>query len=204
MSTTMTVKGHVTTPKKTREVLRLSPRDAIDAMDNQLATLEQQLDEMREEHSGEDGLLAEVIEGEGDKQKITVKAVKTRLKQIDQDPDYADERAALATYAELLDQQLDAKGNRKAAQDDLDKKIDAIYPKLTEAEIKTLVIDDKWIARLQVAVQSELDRVSQTLTGRVRELAVRYAAPLPWLSDEVATLAARVEEHLKRMGATWN
>ena len=52
----------------------VAERDAIEALDNQLATLEQQLDEMREENGGEDGLLAEVIEGEGDKQKITAKA----------------------------------------------------------------------------------------------------------------------------------
>ena len=50
-------------------------------------------------------------------------------------------------------------------------------------------------------MQGELDRVSQTLTGRIRELAERYATPLPQLVDEVETLAARVEEHLKKMGA---
>ena len=50
---------------------------------------------------------------------------------------------------------------------------------------------------------SELDRVSQTLTGRIRELAERYAAPLPKLIDDVETLAARVEEHLKAIGASW-
>ena len=77
------------------------------------------------------------------------------------------------------------------------------YPKLTVAEIKTLVVDDKWMTRLSAAVQGELDRVSQTLTGRIRELAERYATPLPQLTDEVATLAARVEEHLKKMGASW-
>ena len=181
----------------------VAERDGIDVLDNQLAMLEQQLDEMREENSGEEGLLAEVIEGEGDKQKITAKAVKARLKEIRQDPDYAEEREALATYADLLEQQLAAKGKRKAAQDDLDRKIDAKYPKLTEAEIKTLVVDEKWMARLQAAVQGELDRVSQTLTGRICELAERYATPLPLLTDEVATLAARVEEHLKQMGVVW-
>lgn len=49
----------------------------------------------------------------------------------------------------------------------------------------------------------ELERVSQTLTGRMRELAERYAAPLPQLIDEVATLAACVEKHLAKMGASW-
>ncbi len=178
----------------------VAERDAIDALDSQLAALEQQLDEMREEHSGEDGLLGEVIEGEGDKQKISAKAVKARLKDIGQDPDYADERQALVAFADLLELQSDAKTERKAAQDELDKKIDARYPKLIETEIKTLVVDDKWMARLQDAVQGELDRVSQTLTGRIRELAERYAKPLPQLEREVTVLADRVEEHLKKMG----
>jgi hypothetical protein len=51
------------------------------------------------------------------------------------------------------------------------------------------------------AVQGELDRVSQTLTGRIRQLAERYATPLPQLVDEVEALAAKVNGHLKKMGA---
>ncbi len=74
------------------------------------------------------------------------------------------------------------------------------YARLTEDDIKTLVVDDKWLATLAGAVQGELDRVSQTLTGRIRQLAERYATPLPQLTGEVATLASCVEEHLKKMG----
>ncbi|MEX0900340.1 MAG: N-6 DNA methylase [Gammaproteobacteria bacterium] len=178
-------------------------RDAIEGLDNKLAALEQQLDEMLEEHSGEDGLLAEVIEGEGDKQKIAAKAVKARLKEIGKDRLFADERKVLKTYSDLLEQQSKAKKKRKTAQEDLDKKIDAKYPKLAEAEIKSLVVDDKWMTRLSAAVQGELDRVSQTLTGRIRQLAERYATPLPMLTEEVETLTARVEKHLAKMGAVW-
>jgi len=181
----------------------VAERDAIEALENQLAGLEQQLDEMREENSGEEGLLAEVIEGEGEKQKIAAKAVKARLKEIGEEPVYAEERAALQAHADLLEQETEAKAKRKAGQEDLDKKIDAKYPKLTEAEIKTLVVDDKWMARIAVAMHGELNRVSQTLTGRIRELAERYATPLPMLAEEADTLTARVEEHLKRMGAVW-
>ena len=107
------------------------------------------------------------------------------------------------TTLALLDKQADAKARLKAAQEDLDAKLDAKYPKLTEDEIKTLVVDDKWLATLAAAVQGELDRVSQTLTGRIRQLAERYATPLPQLTDEVAALAARVDGHLKKMGAVW-
>jgi type I restriction enzyme M protein len=66
------------------------------------------------------------------------------------------------------------------------------------------VVDDKWLATLAAAVQRELDRVSQTLTGRIRQLAERYAMPLPELEGEVETLAAGVAGHLKKMGAVWN
>ena len=181
----------------------VAERSALEALDDRLAALEQQIDEIREENGGEDGSLAEVIKGEGDKQKITAKAVKARLKEIGTDPLYANERAALKQYADMLKQQSDVNAKRKAAQQDLDQKIDAKYPRLTEAEIKTLVVDDKWMARLSTSVQSEIDRVSQTLTGRIRQLAVRYATPLPKLTEKVEGLAARVDEHLKKMGAAW-
>jgi type I restriction enzyme M protein len=176
-------------------------RDTVAGLEADIAGIEQQLDETREEQSGEDGLLTEVIEGEGDKQKITAKALKARLKEIGRDPDYADEHQALEAYSKLLDKQADAKTRLKTAQDDLEAKLDAKYPTLTEADIQTLVVDDKWLATLASAVQGELDRVSQTLTGRIRQLAERYAAPLPQLTDEVAALAAKIDGHLKKMGA---
>ena len=178
-------------------------RNVIAALEAELAGIEQQLDEKLEEGSGEEGLFAEVIEGEGDKQKITAKAVKARLKDIGKDPDDADERKALDEYSALLDQQADIKARLKAAQEDLEAKLDAKYPKLTEDDIKTLVVEDKWLGMLAAAVQGELDRVSQTLTGRIRQLAERYAMPLPQLTDDVAALAARVDGHLKKMGAVW-
>ena len=181
----------------------VAERSALEALDKRLAVLEQELDEVRAENGGEDGLLAEVIEGEGDKQKITSRAVKARLKEIGSDPLYADEHAALEGYADLLRKQSNFKARRKAAQEDLDQKVDAKYPRLTETEIKTLVVDDKWMACLSTSLQSEIDRVSQTLSSRIRQLAERYATPLPRLTEEAETLSARMKNHLKLMGAVW-
>ncbi|MBL0323183.1 MAG: SAM-dependent DNA methyltransferase [Ignavibacteria bacterium] len=190
----------------------ITERDTIFTIETELAGIEQQLDEKREEHGGEEGLLADVFSGETEeeKEKITQALLKTRkanakarLKEICHDPDYADERQALEDYNKLLDNKADAKTRLKTAQEDLEAKLDAKYPTLTEDEIKTLVVDDKWLATLAAAVQGELDRVSQTLTGRIHQLAERYDTPLPQLTDEVATLAARVDEHLKKMGAVW-
>ncbi len=183
-------------------------RHAIATIKARLAGIEQQLDEMREEHSGEEhsgekGLLAEAIEGQGDKQKITSKSVQTRLKEIESDPDYAEERQALKDYAALLNRQTGTKARLKAAQTDLENKLYVKYPTLTEDDIKTLVVDDKWMAIITTAVQDELDRVSRTLTSRICQLAERYATPLPQLTDEVAVLAAKVKKHLKQMGMIW-
>jgi methylase of polypeptide subunit release factors len=157
----------------------VAEQQALEANKAELAAIEQKLDEQKEEEGGEDELLAEVIEGEGDKQKITAKAIKARLKEIATDPEFADERNVLKAYAALLDEQADAKAQLKSLQEDLDAKLDAKYPRLTEDEIKTLVVDNKWLATLAAAVQIELDRVSQTLTGRIRQLAERYATPMP-------------------------
>ena len=181
----------------------VAEQKTIEDIEAELAAIEQQLDEQKEEQGGDEGLLAEVIEGEADKLKITAKALKARLKEIGKDAEFADERKALEDYAALLDKQADAKSRLKAAQKDLDAKLDAKYPKLTEDEIKTLVVDDKWLARIGAAVHGESNRVSQTLTGRIRQLAERYAAPSLQLNDDVAALGARVDEHLKKMSAIW-
>ena len=42
-----------------------------------------------------------------------------------------------------------------------------------------------------------------TLSGRIRVLAKRYAMPLPKLSEEVVTLAHRVDVYRMKMGASW-
>lgn len=49
----------------------------------------------------------------------------------------------------------------KDAEANLDAKAYAHYPKLSEAEVKTLVVEDKWLAALEAAIQGEMDRVSR-------------------------------------------
>ena len=172
----------------------------IEAFEAQIAALQQQIEELAEEHSGEGGLLEEA---RNDKDKLTKASVASRLKDIKNDKDAADERKVLKEYIDVSEQEADATGKLKMTQDGLMFKIAAKYVQLTDDEIKTLVVDDKWLATLADAVQGELDRVSQTLTGRIRQLAERYASRLPQLIDEVANRSARVDAHLRKMGAVW-
>ena len=47
------------------------------------------------------------------------------------------------------------------------------------------MVDDKWLAALDAAIQGEIDRISHALTQRVKELAERYETPLPTLNSRV-------------------
>ncbi len=170
---------------------------AIDRLEAERNAATRQMEELEEEHGGEDGLLADA---RTDKGKLTKASVKGRLAEIRHDADAAAERKLLNEYLGLIEKEAAAKKKVNDAQKALETKVAAKYGKLTQDEIKALVVDDKWLATLAAAVQSELDRVSQALTGRVRQLAERYATPLPRLIEEVDALAARVDGHLKQMG----
>lgn len=173
---------------------------AIGELEAEQASLEQQLEEMAEEHGGEGGLLEDA---KNDKDKLTKASVSARLKEIKADKDAADERQAIHDYLGLVEQESVVISSIKTTQEALTAKVAAKYEQLAKADIKLLVVDDKWIATLAIAVQGELDRVSQTLTGRLRELAERYESPMPKIVDEVNALSAKVNEHLKKMGIAW-
>jgi type I restriction enzyme M protein len=158
------------------------------------------LEQLNEEHGGEDGLLADARTEKG---KLTKASVRARLVDIKTDANAADEHNLLKECLDLIKDEATAGKRANDAQKALDARVAAKYLKLSLEEIQALVVDDKWLAALAADVQGELDRVSHALTGRIRQLAERYATPLPKLTSEVATLAARVEEHLRKMGAVW-
>ena len=87
--------------------------------------------------------------------------VAARLKEIKGDKEAKDEAAVLNDWLKLNDEEADLKKRLKDAEAALDAKAYAKYPKLTEAEIKTLVVDDKWLAALDAAIHGEMDRISQ-------------------------------------------
>ena len=138
--------------------------------------------------------------------KILAKVEKQYQKRLNADPlpENLVDLHATVLYLSLLDEQSVLKSKVKEADAALDKLAYDKYPRLSVDEIKTLVVDDKWFTTLAMALQGELDRISQTLATRIRQLAERYDTPLPKLVDEVTDLSARVDEHLKRMGAVWN
>jgi len=152
--------------------------------------------ELEEEHSGDDAVF-------GGFDKINDKEVKSRIKEIGCDADAADELAVLKQWLALSEQASGLKKRIKTLDAELDAKALARYPSLTRDEVKALVVDHKWMASLDAAVHGELDRVSQALTGRVKELAERYGRTMPELAQQMDDLEVRVAGHLAKMGFAW-
>lgn len=173
----------------------------VDQLQADLDATTQELEALIEEHSGEEGLLSEAQTDAG---KVTKASITARLKDIKGDADAEEEWAVLKQCLDLIDREAEAKKTVKAAQTALDKLVFAQYPRLTEDEIKTLVVDDKWQATLQAGIQAEIERVTQQLANRVKLLEERYAEPLPQLLEEVELLSGKVDEHLKKMGLVWH
>jgi type I restriction enzyme M protein len=165
----------------------------LEQLQSEVDNLSQQIESLIEEHSGDDGLLLDAM---NDKDKVTKATVKTRLKHAKD----ADEVALLKQLVRLFDAEDTAKKAAKDAQESLDMAVFGQYAKLSESDIKTLIVQDKWLASVQSAVEADIERITQQLANRVKELEERYAQPLPQLEADVLALSAKVAEHLKAMG----
>ncbi len=156
----------------------------------------QTLEQFVEDNSGEEGLIEDA---KNDKGKVSQKSVKECLdKAVDQD-----EIAALKKCMTLIKAEAAAKKAVKDAKNKLDAKVFAKIKVLSEENIRTIVIEDKWLATLQSDIDSEIERVTNKLVNRLRTLEERYATPMPKLSERVGELTSKVDGHLKAMGVSW-
>ena len=183
-------------------------QDAIEMLQTKQATAVSALEEYVEEHTSEDGLLADAVNDSGN---ITASSAKARLKALTPDltthhetqEDDDDEWDALQHCLSLINTKSKADKAVKDAQLALDMQVLAHYATLTEDEIKVLVVGDKWFTSIHAAIAGEVQRLTQALTERVKELEERYANPLPDLAREVDEFSTKVESHLKSMRADW-
>jgi type I restriction enzyme M protein len=171
--------------------------ELIEALRAQLEETSSRLAELEEEHSGEEGAFSEL-------DKVNKAAVNARIKEIRKDPEAADELAVLREWLEISEEEASTKKALKAAEAEIDDQAYGRYDSLTDAEVRELVVQGKWLASLEQAVAAEVERVSQALTSRIKELGERYGEALPAISQRVEELEARVAGHLERMGFAWN
>lgn len=232
----------------------------------QSAALEAELDEMREEESGDEGLLKEALNEKGD--SIPRANLNKRIKELDakktsaimdamtqlvalfdenktvemealirEVPElgefdirnkngtfgkaklktalkvaaetavvpeiYADEYAALTLYSQKYAEMDTVDKAYKAARKALDEKLVTKYAVLTDDEIKHLLFDMKWTAKLAADVCDEIEQVLNTLSSKVLLIAKRYEHTLGEIEDRTAKSRAAVVSALERMGYKW-
>lgn len=153
------------------------------------------VEEYIEEHAVEDGLLAAAM----DDDKITKALVAARLKAIKTGGD-PEEIKALQYVTKLYNAEAAAKKAVKDAQSELDLATLEKYGDLTEDDIKTLVLDDKWQATVVRRVAGEVEALTLDLVARIKQLGERYAVTVGDLVAELEKLEARVGGHLAEMG----
>lgn len=168
----------------------------IDQITTDLDSISARLTDLEDDNGEPDGAFT-------DFEKVNKASVAARLKELKGVEEAKAEATVLNAWLTLHDEEAAQKKNLKDAETALDAKAYAHYPKLTEAEIKTLVVDDKWLAALDASIHAELDRISQQLTQRLKDLVERYEIPLPLMQGRVVEHEDRVARQLGRMGFAW-
>ena len=118
--------------------------------------------------------------------------------------EYLEDVKVLKTYIDLHQRIAAEKKDLKIKVAELDNATLNQFEKLTEEDVRTLVVDDKWLSSLKSAIQSEIDAISQRLTSRIKELAERYENTIGELNHQTSSLEEKVKNHLKKMQLEWS
>ncbi|MEY4954162.1 MAG: hypothetical protein RI981_247 [Bacteroidota bacterium] len=171
-------------------------KQKIEQMEAERESVATQLAELEEEHGGDEGYFA-------DFEKVNKGTVAKRLKEIAKVKGAKEEVLILEQYMSLIEQQAKLTADIKSASETLDKRALEHYAKFLETDVQNLVVDGKWMKAIQIAMNSEMERISQRITQRLKELLQRYETPMPELDKQVKELEEKVNAHLVNMGFSW-
>lgn len=200
------LEGRLIPPRLMIEIYFAKEQKTIDEMEEKKENAVAKMQELLDEHGTEDGLLGNAIEINIKKNtvKITKKALEKAIKDLGKrNEDNAEEFDILKQYQKLMEEESKLKSTIKKALKELEAKLIQKYPTLTIEEIKSNVVDKKWMPNIEQRVKAELENISHRLTQRIKELAERYETPMPRQTEIVNELTAKVETHLRKMNFVW-
>ena len=170
----------------------------ISQKEEALGISESELEELVENNSEEDGILADYI---GDDEKVDSKKIAGRAKQLSKEKKTAEEEyKILSRYIELESSIKQQKKSINELKKKLDENCRARYASFTDEEIKDLLVNRKWYKTLEDGIQNLYITVANQLTRRITELYERYESTLPELTKELEEEEKEVAAHLKEMG----
>lgn len=176
--------------------LFLKEKQALEDLEAEKERICAELTDLEEEHSGDEGYFA-------DMDKVNKGNIQARIKELKGESDIEDEMEVNIKYLSLLDDLTKTNKQLKEASMVLDEILYAKYPELTVGEIKTLVVENKWMQSIEYSISMEIDQISHALTSRIKELTVRYEAPLPHIESDLKLLENKVNDHLQKIGYVW-
>ena len=166
--------------------------------ENSLSEAQSSKDAIVEEHCVEDGLLDNDSYSKDGKLKKpdVIKYVKVNK----DNSDCKEEVEILNEWLKWGEMESTYSKTLVTKKQELYEKVLKKYAELSVDEVKTLVVEDKWLATLSVRIEQLLTDLTQKLSQRVKEIAVRYEYTVPELEAEQEELKNKVKQHLAIMG----
>ena len=172
-------------------------RAALDELRQQQADAANQLRAFLKEHDSDDDPLTDLANDRG---SIPPVAVRTRLRRLSRTADRSKvEKRLLESYLSLVDAEATIRKAATTAQRELDEQVLARYGALTEDDIKTLIVDDKWLPAVRANLREVLTKEISSLSTRLRTLHGRYAVSLQHMAHEARSLDSRVTQHYQSL-----
>ncbi len=130
-------------------------------------------------------------------------AIKLAKEEAKVPEEYLEEYDLLIKYRDKLNTLDEVNQKFKEKTNELDVKVTEKYSALSVDEIKHLLVDRKWLARLQSDIKNELDNVINNWASKVHTIASRYEKTLSEMEAETAKSEQAVKAALERMGYRW-
>ena len=204
------VEGRMISPDLIIEVYFKKELAQIEVEQQTIETHQAMIAEIEEEQNNEDGLFADLEKvNAGEVSKLLKLKQKEDLRMVAEPPtSYGNEDSQspieiLVNYISATEAIKKANAKIKTLQATLEKSVIAQYAKLTEADIKDIVVHHKWKAHLLGTLHQEQDKISQGLTQRINALATRYETTLATSQTALETAETKVMAHLQKMGLVW-
>lgn len=238
----------------------------IELVNLEISEIEEKMNEVFEENSGEEGLLVEALNDKGD--SVTKTNLNNRLKELEskkvskdvenltrilevfdtkeqeqmeviyeESPDlenyelrnkngkfgkgkiqsalkiaqenaeipkiYEEEYELLITYKSLMDGKDEKNKAVKEKIKELDKKVLEEYEELSIEEIKNLLFEKKWMARINKDIKEAINQEINKLASKLVDISKRYENTLSELERDVDNSRDEVRIALERMGYSW-
>lgn len=240
--------------------------DKIDNINLEISDLDEEMNDIFEENSGDDGLLVEALSE--DKNTITKASLNNRLKELEtkkisKDIDsltkmleifdaneqgqieeifkvshslthydlrnsngkfgkgkintslklaqesaiipevYKEEYELLIRYKDLMDKKDEKNRIQKEIIKALEKEVLKKYEDLSIDEIKNLLFDKKWMARIGNDIEDAIDQEINNLASKLVDISKRYESTLSELEEEADKSRLEVKKALEGMGYSW-